>query len=174
MIKVRSEVYAAFIIFTWGVIICDAPAYPQGSGGLSPRIVEAEEHYLRGKGLLDDGEYESANESFKKAQYLLDKDEPSVREIVAQPEPQPLEPKEPVVEAPVAPAAPEEGILQQASRAYREGKIYKAIALYQQALEDYPSNYNIHYNLGVIYFKQGHYEKAVKLLFCRRLRLRCG
>jgi tetratricopeptide (TPR) repeat protein len=146
-----SKRTAKIIVVTATMISCAAGIYAQarGNGGISA----AEDHYLQGKEFLLKGDYEKANEAFKKAEAALEGIKPAPRPVI------PLADKAPP-ESAAAPAPVSVDPLQQAAAAYARGNLRGALRFYQKALEKYPRNYNIHYNLGVIYLRGEDYARA--------------
>ncbi|MCK4809910.1 MAG: tetratricopeptide repeat protein [Candidatus Omnitrophica bacterium] len=119
------------------------------------------EYYLKGKEFIDKGEYQKANEAFKKAQAILDKitegDGKSKRQKIK-------------VRIPRIKKTPDKEkvqyvdktIVEEAGKSYFNGDIDQALNLYKEALMFYPENYALHYNLGVVYLKKRDYLNAAK------------
>lgn len=132
------------------------------AGAEDATLQTAEDYYLQGKEFLLKGEYDKANEAFKKSQALLDDlnkgSGQEAKRFFS-------EEKKSVPEAGVIriSAKPKkEDFLQKAQQAYLDNDLDKALKFYRQALKLDPKNYNIQYNIAVIYLVKEEYKKAAE------------
>lgn len=122
----------------------------------------ARDYYELGREFLEAGEYEKANEAFKKAQEILDS---STEEIIDMDVPsESISRETPVVEEEKEEVLEEEDLLakllREARAAYEKEDLKQAEASYRRALEIAPDDNSIHYNLGVICLKRSDYQSA--------------
>jgi tetratricopeptide (TPR) repeat protein len=147
----------------------------QEEAGLSAeqKIQKAQEHYLKGKELIQAQDYQAADEEFKKAQQLLEGTSPvKPAEAIAQedkPLPTPIETTakvvtptpESVVNAAKAPSLSESASLVMKAKEFNQnGQLEQAVSLYLKAVELAPNNPDLHYNLAVEYLKTYRYSLA--------------
>ena len=111
-------------------------------------IEEAEKHYLKGKEFLRRGDYFNADKEFKKAQRLLEK--PSLQRKSYPKKRKNFKKGKLIVE--------------KAQQLAQEGRCQEAIKFYLKALEYFPDNLSINYNLAVQYLKSGQWKKAEERL----------
>lgn len=124
----------------------------------SNTIKTAQDYYLKGKELIIKGEYQKANEAFKKAEEILSETQQTTTPNNV--EKDNLTQKE---EARViAIQLDEDKMFKRAKEAFNEGRLDEAINLYKKTLLVAPKNYNLHYNLGVIYLKKSDYLNAAE------------
>jgi len=151
----------------------------QEEEGLSSeqKIQKAQEHYLKGKKLIQAQDYQTADEEFKKAQQILESASPptttaeaqtsavvvanenkapSTKEAIAQ-EATAVS-SVPAVKEVKPPAVSE--VSSQAKELDQKGQLEPAISLYLKAIEQQPNNPNLHYNLAVEYLKTYNYSLA--------------
>lgn len=151
--KLLPLFFTAGILFLFAANDCfcqqDAESSPED------KIKKSRENYLAGKKLLEQGNYTGANESFKKAQFLLtgasDKPAPSA-DIPASPQKLPAQIK-------TGRPLPETAIVT-SSTALPPA----SIAFYTKAIEAAPGNANLYYNLALIYLNAREYKKASEFL----------
>jgi len=141
------------------------------------KIQKAQEHYLKGKELIQAQDYQTADEEFKKAQRILESASPptttaeaqtsavvvanenkapSTKEAIAQ-EATAVS-SVPAVKEVKPPAVSE--VSSQAKELDQKGQLEPAISLYLKAIEQQPNNPNLHYNLAVEYLKTYNYSLA--------------
>lgn len=131
----------------------------------------AEKYYQEGKEMLVQGNYEKANEAFKKSEAILEQLNISGRTIGQETEGKTKPKKVEGEKAGIIKVCAgknigdkfEEGIVQKAYESYAKGELEQAEKLYNDALKIYPRNYDISYNLGVIYLKKSEYLKAAEM-----------
>lgn len=136
-------IFFVFVLFGWGVYAGDCSS--------SEESKTIEEYYLQGKEYILEGNYEKANECFKKAEALLDEE----GEIARTKEVSTLK-KEKVQASTVL----SEHVFAQADDAFQRNNFDKSLNLYKTVIETSPEDYNAYYNVGVIYLKKREYQNA--------------
>jgi len=137
------------------------------------KIQKAQEHYSKGKELIQSQDYQTADEEFKKAQQLLEGALPPPVEpmqgSIQESEPLPALAAANVAAptpAPAVNAAKVPGLSEPVSFAMKakesdqNGQLEQAIALYIKAVDLEPRNPELHYNLAVEYLKAYNYSLA--------------
>jgi tetratricopeptide (TPR) repeat protein len=141
-----------YITFSLFYLLC-LPTKAEDVEISAEAIQRAEEYYRKGKEFIQKGDYQKANQAFKKAGVLLESTRGQNLKRIDLKKRQPPSLKGNLVKV--------ESILDEAKKAFREGDFDKALTLYKQLLETYPKNYNLHYNLGILYLKKLDYARAV-------------
>ncbi|MCP4652167.1 MAG: tetratricopeptide repeat protein [Candidatus Omnitrophica bacterium] len=119
-------------------------------------INTAEDYYLKGKEFLRNDEYEEANKAFMQAQKIL-------KDVDVKPHTQVSRvdvPSEGVIIPAVTSVV--DNPLERAKEAYYNEDFKNAKRFYEQALEKYPKNHFIHYNLGVLHLRLKEYNQAAE------------
>ena len=147
------------LFFTAGIIFLFAASdcFCQQEAEISPedKIKKSREYHLAGKKLLEQGNYTGANESFKKAQFLLTgtSDIPvSAADIPDAPQNLPAQTKAERALPNTAIEKPENTLLP------------TSLAFYTKAIEAAPQNPNLYYNLAMLYLKAREYKIAAEFL----------
>lgn len=180
-------------IFVNGIFFSVAAKEAVLAAGID-NVKSARDCYMKGKDYLSEGDYEKANEYFRKAEEMLssvedqnvkkensiiqkeadingierveehiknkDKDaqEDVKKEIVPQQEVKSK--KDTLVSKKTVEI--DNNILKEAQEKYQRDNLDEVLNLYKQVIEKYPKNYNLHYNLGVIYLKKADYSNATE------------
>ncbi len=129
------------------------------SNSFSDDIVKtAEDYFLEGKEFMERGEYEKANEFFKKAQYLI-------KEDTNKKQSKPKDEQEVSchsVNEKYTDGRDYKTIFKKAKKAYLNKEWDTALKLYTWGLSKFENNSDIHYNLGVIFLRKLDYFNAAK------------
>jgi tetratricopeptide (TPR) repeat protein len=150
-VSIRKPI-TVFVCFLINVCFCLLVSFSQEASYLSSPMQEAQKHFLKGKEYSEQGKYLEAEEEFKKAEVLLERfsaldylkmgsDINQIQELDPQ-----LDPQE---------------SLERAQQAAVESNTDLAIELYLEALDSFPNNSDIHYNLAMQYIKNANYWDAV-------------
>jgi tetratricopeptide (TPR) repeat protein len=140
----KNKIFILFFLFLIGSTI-HIDTLLSAEKNLPEAIKKTQDYYLEGKKLILKGDYEKANEVFKKAEQILKE---TYGEYIKTLEKNSSESKE--------------KLFKKAEQAFKEGKLEEAIEAYKNLITFYPKNYNLHYNLGVVYLKKGDYLNAAK------------
>ncbi len=127
------------------------PAVAGDASGEEKEPASVESCYEKGRECLNRGEYESANEWFKKAEELISVDDA--------PAALPLSEVEQKV---LAEEIESRNILEQAARAAEKNQLDKSLEYYFYALESFPRQHDIYYNIAVLYLKKQEYHQAAE------------
>jgi len=138
--------------------------YAQQATGSSR--MSAQEYFELGKKLRAEGEYEKANSAFKMAQQLLDEGG-SVQMLAGDTTAGQVDIMVDTKALPTQQAAVEAMQQEQEQEVEplpmdEESVLDREIAENEEALKDAPTDADIFYNLGILYFQKEDYEKAVK------------
>jgi len=126
----------------------------QDSGSSSgQRTKQASDHYLRGKQFLQQGDYASANQEFKRAQAILNTISLEGAASVS-----------PAESVPNKNQAEEKSWAVKAWEASKSGKAEEAIQYYLKAIAQDAKNTYLYYNLAVEYLKSKKFKEAASSL----------
>lgn len=128
---------------------------------IEEKIQKAQQHYLKGKQLIETQDYQTADEEFKKAQALL---ESSPSETQA-PSGSIKEDKSSVIKESKEVEVKLEGdtpvtLAKTAMELDQKNQHEEAITFYLKAIQLQPKNSDLYYNLGVEYLKINQYAQA--------------
>lgn len=121
----------------------------------------AEEYYLKGKEFLKLGDYEQANECFRKAQNILDVRQKA--QTWVDKNKQKTKKNNLLGEYPFESVNDPQVMLRKAKDCYLKDNLDEAIFFYDELLKLYPRSANIYWNLGVVYLKKQDYDFAMAI-----------
>jgi len=149
--------YKCLLISFSALLIMQIDLAAQQDSGLSQgqRTKQANDHYLRGKQFLQQGDYASANQEFKRAQAILN-----------------TIPLESTTSTSVSPAEslPEKSQVEEKSWAVKaeesakSGKAEEAIQYYLKAIAQNAKDPHLYYNLAVEYLQTKKFKEATSTL----------
>ncbi|MCD6583063.1 MAG: tetratricopeptide repeat protein [Candidatus Omnitrophica bacterium] len=154
-------VLGMFLLLLFG-ILCERGVYCKED---NDSMAIANTYYLKGKEFLLKGEYQKADEAFKKAEEILNKKSSKKKERLSL---RKSDSKRRKISSKISPSNLEaerrkiETILEAAKQAYFEGNLELALRLYARVLRKYPTDADLYYNLGVIYLKKADYLSAAE------------
>jgi tetratricopeptide (TPR) repeat protein len=173
--KVIAQIFLACLFIT--TLQMNLSAQEEAGLSAEQKIQKAQEHYLKGKELIQAQDYQTADEEFKKAQQILESASPptttaeaQTADVVVASENKAPPDREAITQEATAvssaPAAKEvkppalSEVASQAKELDQKGQLESAISLYLKAIEQQPNNPNLYYNLAVEYLKTYNYSLA--------------
>lgn len=145
--KDEQNNFYVFVIITLVVFFKAIPlgAETQGSEGLK----KAQEYYLAGRQFIQQGDYQAANNEFKKAQLLLSP--APISDLTSPPQVRPPKEEKETKDA-------------KASLKLEDVPKDEAVSYYLKAIKQDPQNNNLRYNLALEYIKVNEFKLAQEQL----------